>query len=223
MKTLLNQKEIYVNEDFFPNWHIFIYLSIINFLIAFLASQFIFTRDFYYTLFSDTMELSRIDKYVDIIDRFSFWSLLLLPLFLFIKFSVVALILQIPLLFRYIEISFKYLFRWVMLASFALTLGQLVHFFNIYFTTAKNVCASLFKILPLSLATLINPEEYSSNTIFILNQFNMFDMLWSAVLFIGLIKTGKIKKMDAFILIVCIWTFLLGIQWIVLFFLENFR
>jgi len=223
MNTILNQKEIYSNEDFFPNWHIFIYLSIINFLIAFLASQFIFTRDFYYTIFSDTMELSRIDKYVDFIDRFSFWSLLFLPLFLFIKFSVVALILQIPLLFRYIEISFKYLFRWVMFASLALTLGQVIHFLNIYLTAAKNVYASLFKILPLSLATLINPEEYSSNAIFILNQFNIFDMLWSTILYIGLTKTGKINKMDTIILILCIWTFLLGIQWMVLFFMENLQ
>jgi hypothetical protein len=223
MKNKKNQKETVFDEEFFPNWHIFIFLSIINFLIAFLASQFIFTRDFYYTIFSDKMELSRIDKYVDLVDRFSFYSLLLLPLFLFLKFSVIAFILQIPLLFRYIEISFRYLFRLVMLASLALTLGQVVHFLTIYLTSAKNVSASLFKILPLSLATCINPEEYSSNAIVILNQFSIFDILWGAVLYIGLIKTCKIKTLDAIILILCVWTFLLLVQWLVLFFLENFQ
>jgi hypothetical protein len=223
MKVKRNQIEIYFNGEFFPNWYIFFYLAIINFLIAFLASQFIFTREFYYTIFSDQIELTRIDKYVDLVDRFSFWSLLMLPIFLLISYAVVAFILQIPLLFRYIEISFKYLFRWVMLASIALTLGQVVHFLNIYFTPAEQISERLFKIQPLSLATIINPEEYASNAIVILNQFNLFDMLWGLVLYFGLLKTGKIGKMDAFLLVLCVWTFLLFLQWTVLFFLENLR
>ena len=223
MKTEKKHVEFYFNGEFFPNWHIFIFLAIINFLIAFLASQFIFTKDFYYTIFSDQIELTRIDKYVDLVDRFSFWSLLLLPLFLLIRYAAVAFILQIPLLLRYIEISFKYLFRWVMLASMALTLGQVVKFLNIYYTSVEHISATLFKIQPLSLATIISPEEYASNAIVILNQFNLFDVLWGAILYLGLLKTGKIKKMDAFLLILYVWTFLLVVQWAVLFFLENFR
>jgi hypothetical protein len=223
MKTEKKHEEFYFNGEFSPNWHIFIFLAIINFLIAFLASQFIFTKDFYYTIFSDQIELTRIDKYVDLVDRFSFWSLLLLPLFLLIRYAVVAFILQIPLLLRYIEISFKYLFRWVMLASMALTLGQVVNFLNIYYTSVEHISATLFKIQPLSLATIISPEEYASNAIVILNQFNLFDVLWGAVLYLGLLKTGKIKKIDAFLLILSVWIFLLVVQWAVLFFLENFR
>jgi len=223
MKTKSKPEEINFNEELFPNWQLFIYLAIINFLLTFMASQFIFTREFYYTIFSDQMELIRIDKYVDIINRFSFWSLALLPLFLYIRYMVVAFILQLPMLFRFIEISFKYLFRWVMLASIALTLGQVVHYLNIYFTSREHLSGTLFKIQPLSLASTIVPEEYAFNTIVILNQFNIFDMLWGAVLYIGLLKTGKIKKLDALLLILSVWTFLLVIQWALLFFLENFR
>jgi len=215
--------EINFSDELFPNWQIFTYLAIINFLIAFMASQFIFTKEIYYIIFSDQMELTRIDKYVDIINRFSFWSILLLPLFLLIRYVVVAFIIQIPLLIRYIEISFKYIFRWVMFASLALTLGQLTHFLHIYFTSAENINETLYKIQPLSLATLINPEEYVSNAIVILNQFNLFDMLWGLVLYIGLLKTGIIKKLDAFLLVLYEWTFLLVAQWAILFFLENIR
>ncbi len=74
MKKEKNLAEMNFNGEIFPNWQIFTYLAIINFLISFLASEFIYTRDFYYTIFSDQMELTRIDKYVDIIKRFSFWS-----------------------------------------------------------------------------------------------------------------------------------------------------
>jgi hypothetical protein len=223
MEKEYHLNEIDLNGEIFPNWQIFTYLAIINFLIAFLASEFIFTREFYYVIYSDQMELTRIDEHVDIITRFSFWSLLLLPLFLFIRYTVVAFIVQIPLLIRYIEISFRYLCRWVMFASVALTLGQAVHFLTIYLTPVENVSGTLFKIQLLSLATVINPEEYASNAIVILNQFNLFDMLWGIVLYIGLLRTGKIKKMDAFLLVLCVWTFLLIIQWAVLFLLEKIR
>lgn len=218
-----NLTEINFNSEIFPNWQIFTYLAIINFLISFLASEFIFTRDFYYTIFSDQMELTRIDKYVDVINRFSFWSLLLLPLFLLIRYVVIALIMQIPLLIMYIEISFKYIFRWVMFASVALTTGQIVYFLKVYFASSKNISEKLFKIKPLSLTTLINPKEYTSNAIMVLNQFNFFDLLWGIILYIGLLKTGKLKKMDAFFLVLCVWTFLLFVQWAALFFLEKIR
>ena len=223
MKTKKKLEETNFNEELFPNWQIFVNLSIINFLLAFMASQFIFTREYYYTIFSDQIELTRIDKYVDIINRFSFWSMVLLPLFLLIRYLFVAFILQIPLLIRYIEISFKYIFRWVMFASIALMLGQVTHFLNIYLTPAENISSLLYKIQPLSLAATINPEEYDSNSIVILNQFNIFDLLWGSVLYLGLSKTGKIKKLDTFLLILCVWTFLLALQWAILFFVENIQ
>ena len=223
MKTKKKLEETNFNEELFPNWQIFVNLSIINFLLAFMASQFIFTREYYYTIFSDQIELTRIDKYVDIINRFSFWSMVLLPLLLLIRYLFVAFILQIPLLFRYIEISFKYIFRWVMFASIALMLGQVTNFLNIYLTPAENISSLLYKIQPLSLAATINPEEYDSNSIVILNHFNIFDLLWGSVLYLGISKTGKIKKLDTFLLILCVWTFLLALQWAILFFVENIQ
>jgi len=223
MDKKIGLKDLDMNDDIFSNWHIFLCLAIINFLIAFLAREFIFTREFYYSLFSDQMELARIDKYVDVIDRFSFWSLLIVPLVLFIRYAIVAYIIQLPLLIRYIEISFKYLFRWVMYASVALTVGQVVHFLKIYFSLKKNISAALFKVQPLSLAAVVDPEEYTSNALSILNQFNMFDMIWGIVLYIGLLRTGKIKKLDAFLLVIGVWVFLLLVQWSVLFCLEKFK
>ena len=221
MKDPYHLTDLDVEEEIFPNWQIFTYLAIINFLIAFLASKFIFTREFYYTIFSDQMELTRIDKYVDMVDRYTFWSILLIPFALFVRFAVVAFLIQIPLLIRYIEISFKYLFRWVMYASIALSIGQVVFFLNIYFTPEECLTKALFKVQPLSLATMIDAGEYASNSLVILNQFNLFDMLWALVLYFGLLKTGKIKKSDALLLVLCVWIFLLAVQWAILFFMEQ--
>jgi len=215
--------EVDLNGEIFPNWQIFTYLAIINFLMAFLASEFIYTRELYYAIFSDQMELARIDEHVDIISRFSFWSLLLLPLFLFVRYVMVAFIIQIPLLIKYIEISFKYLFRWVMFASVPITLGQGIQFLNIYLTIDEQISRDLFKIQPFSLANVVNPEEYASNAIVILNQFSPFEILWGIILYIGILKTGKIKKRDAFLLVLSVWTFLLFMQWAILFLLERIR
>jgi hypothetical protein len=109
-----------------------------------------------------------------------------------------------------------------MYASVVLTIGQLVYFLNVYFTSKSGISKSLFTIQPLSLATFIIPDEYSFSAILILNQFNLFNMLWAIVLYLGLLKTGKIKKMEAFILVLSVWIFLLVAQCVVLFFLEKF-
>lgn len=222
MNVEINHTEKYLNEKISPNGHIFIYLSIINFFIAYLADQYIFSREFYYTIFSDQMELTRIDQYVDLISRFSFWSLFLVPVFLFVRYTVVAFLLQIPLLFMFIEISFKYLFRWVMLASIFLTIGDTIHLLNIYFTSSENITPTQFMITPFSLATIINPQAYASLAILILNHFNLFDILWGITLYIGLLKTAKLNKINTVLLVAYVWIFFILVELIVVFFLENF-
>ena len=223
MRNQFKLRDLELNSEIFPNWQIFTFVATLNFLIIFLAGEFIFTREFYFSIFSDQIESARIDKYVDIVKRFSFWSVLLLPLFLAIRYAIVAFLLQIPLLINYIEIPFWYLFRWVMYASVALIIGQIIYLLKLYPISKEILFKSLVEIQPFSLATMINPEEYASNAIVILNQFNLFDMLWGIVLYIGLLKTGRIKKIDAVVVVLCVWTFLLFIQWVILFFLENFQ
>lgn len=213
--------EIDVNNELFPNWLIFLMLATMHFLVSLLANEYLFTRELYFSLFSDQTELIKIDKYVDLIKRFSFWSMLTIPLFLFLKYSITALLVQIPLLIKCTEISFRYLFRWVMFASIALLIGQMIHFTTIYFTPISDISQNLFKLKPYSLARLINSIDYPVSTLIVLNQCSLFEFAWLLILYIGLLKTGKISKSDAGRLLFYIWVTLMFLSWFFYFFIPK--
>ncbi len=211
-------------EDLYaPNWQIFAFLAVLNFLITFWAHRLIFTRDIYYSLLSDQMELTRIDEFVKVLDQFSFLSMLLIPLVLMLKYIIKTLLLQLPLLLRYIEISFKKMFRIVMLASIMLTLGQLVHYIWIYLTPVESITRELLTINPLSLAAIVGIENFPSSSVYVLNQCNIFEILWGLCIYFGLLSTNRIKKTDAGMLVFTIWTVLLFLQYAIYFFIGKLQ
>ncbi len=211
-------------EDLYaPNRQIFAFLAVLNFLITFWAHRLIFTRDIYYSLLSDQMELTRIDEFVKVLDQFSFLSMLLIPLVLMLKYIIKTLLLQLPLLLRYIEISFKKMFRIVMLASIMLTLGQLVHYIWIYLTPVESITRELLTINPLSLAAIVGIENFPSSSVYVLNQCNIFEILWGLCIYFGLLSTNRIKKTDAGMLVFTIWTVLLFLQYAIYFFIGKLQ
>ncbi len=216
-------KYIFPNDEYFPNWQIFFFLSIMNFMISFLANEFVFTREIYYHIFSEQMELGRIDKFIDKLNRFSVWSLLGIPLVLLIKYVVETFLLQLPLLLRFIEIPFKYIFRIVMYASIALIISRILHVLWIYWTPINELSGELFKIKPFSVGSLINSSQYPESSIAVFNQCSIFELLWGIILYCGLIKTGKIKKIDTALLVFCVWTVILFLQWMVYFFIMGIQ
>jgi len=213
--------EIDVTNELFPNWLIFLMLATIHFLVSLLANEYLFTRELYYSLFSEQADLIEIDEYVDLIKRFSFWSMITIPMFLLLKYSFITLLIQIPLLIKYTEISFRYLFRWVMFASVALLVGQMIHFITIYLYADNNISQKLFKLKPFSLGRLINSIDYPASTLIVLNQCSLFEFAWLLILYIGLLKTGKISKSDGGILLLYVWVTLIFLSWFFYFFIPK--
>ncbi len=223
MEDQSHLKYVSSNDEYFPNWQIFIFLAIINFMTSFLANEFVFTRDVYYHIFSEQIELGRIDKFIDKFNRFSVWSLLGIPLVMLIKYVIVTFFLQLPLLLRFIEIPFKYIFRIVMYASLALIMTRILHVLWIYWTPLNEIYGDLLKIKPLSVGSLINPNKYPESSIIVFNQFSIFELVWGFIVYCGFVNTGKIKKIDTALLVLSVWAVILFLQWIVYFFLTGIQ
>lgn len=222
-KAQNSDQNLSLDDVIFPNWHMFVYLAVVNFLVAFMAHELIFTEELYRAIYADQMELARIDKFVDIVHRFSFWSMLALPLVMLIKFTVITFLLQIPLLLKFIEVGFKYLFRWVMLASLSLTAGQVLQFLIIYFLPIDQLTPLVFKIKTLSVGSMINPAGLPDYSIFLFNQLNVFEIIWTIIIYTGLVKSNKIAKSDAVLLTVFCWVVMLLLQWLFIYFLTNLQ
>jgi hypothetical protein len=213
-----NIENLTLEDIHLQNWQIFIFLIIIHLLIAFWANHIVFTRELYYALLSDQMELKRIDDFAEILERYSFLSTLLIPFLLFIEYLINTLLLQLPLLLNYIEIKFRQLFRIVMLSSVALLAGRIFHFACIYFSPLDKASREILTIKPFSLASLIQASAYPRSLLYVLNECNLFQLFWVGCIFFGLLKTNSMKNSDAALIAIVMWSMMLFLHWGIYFF-----
>lgn len=196
-------------------WQIFIIFLVVNIILSWLFQEYVMTREVYHSLLSDRLEAYRIDKQFELMNRFQVWGYLLSPIILWLKFTLVALLLQLPLMLKFIEIPFKQIFRVVMIASIAGMMMSATHFSQLLSLPVEEINKSVLKVMPCSLSGLVEISQYPESVITVLSTFNIFESCWIVLLFWGLvsISNDKLKKVDVAILVVGIWTFMLLLQY----------
>ena len=143
------------------------------------------------------------------------------PFFLMIQITFFALLLQTPLVLMLIEIPFAKIFRLIAIASVASTLASAMQLLRLSFFDAHEISSNVLDLMPFSLAGFIDPSEYPKSALFVLGKFNLFEVLWSLILYKGLATTGQIKKEQAAILVTLFWLALLLFQWGVVAYFEG--
>jgi hypothetical protein len=212
----LPQRRFYIT-----NWQIYLGILMINILVAWLFKKFIMTRDIYYNLLSEQIESYRIDQYVELMNRHSIWGFITIPITLFIKVLFISLLLQLPLLTKFVEISFTRIFRIVLLASISFCAGLVAQFVYIYSMPISEITANILIKYPLSLAQLVDIQKYNDSANIVFNSINVFEILWIFLIYKGLANTKRIKKIDSAILILGVWTVLLVLRWAVISYLYR--
>jgi hypothetical protein len=181
------------------------------------------THDVYHTLLSDQLENYRIDQQLDMMNRYKIWGYLLLPLVLCLKFIFVTLLLQLPLLFKYIEIPFRKIFRVVMIASLAFVLMNFIYITQLSFYPAAKITDNVLQVMPFSVSSLIDISRYPQSAITILSTFNVFEAGWLLLIFYGFKHIGGnvLKKIDIALLVIGVWSFLLLMHYTLLIYMER--
>jgi len=202
---------------------IFIIILAINLILAWVFQEILMTRDMYHSIFSDQLENYRIDEQLRIANRYKLWGYIILPLIIYLKFVIVSLLLQLPLLLKFIEISFNKIYRVVMFASLAFVVMNIVYMLWIFQQPVTAINENMLKVIPLSLGNLVDISRYSSSTISLLSTLNIFEGCWLAILFYGftIIAGDKISKTDVFMLVISVWCFLFILKFSLLIFMEK--
>ena len=186
-------------------WQLYILLAVSNLLTLFIINHFIITKEVYYRLLSSRMEISRIDDYFNFISKFRLWGYFIAPLFLWLKITVVALLIQLPLMIKFIEIPFKKIFRivaWADISIIILAIVQIIYLLNI---PASQFTQNSLSYLPLSLIDLFHNFRFNVAAKSLINSINIFELAWVLIIYKGLKDTGKLEKIDAAILSTGIW------------------
>ncbi len=202
-------------------WQLYLILTVLNLFTLFIMNQFVLTRDVYYVLLSNRMETSRIDDYFNLLSKFRIWSYIAVPLFLWLKITLVALLIQLPLMVMFIEIPFKQIFRvvaWADVFMIVLTIIQIIYWLNV---PAPKFTQNTLSFIPFSLIDLFHNMHFTAAAKGVIKSVNIFELIWVLIIYKGLKDTGKLEKIDAAIISSGVWVGIAIFQFALLTYLNK--
>ena len=158
------------------------------------------------------METYRIDDYVNFVKKISFWGYLAQPLLLWLKIVIVSFLIQLPLMIKYMEIPFKSIFRVVTFANLAVAAGAVIKVAYLLFLPVDKISQVTLEFNPLAITNILEKTKFSNAAWGFLSSINVFEVLWSFIVYKGLSTIGKLEKDDSALLALGVWTFIAVFQ-----------
>ena len=166
----------------YKGWHLFLGLSVVSCLITYFINNYIITNEVYYTSFVDTLSQDRIEKIIDINERWAWVAYFFIPIFLLIKFSLVSMVLNIGSLLFDLKLPFKRAFLIAMWAESIFILRAFIKLSFLWF----NRCSLSFEYFhfftPLSLINFFKVGDVDRWCIYPLQTVNLFELSYWFVL-----------------------------------------
>jgi len=179
------------------------------------------TRQVYHNLLSEQLEISRIDDYFNLVQKFSVWAYVFTPVVFLLRITFVSLLLQFPLVMKFIDIPLKQIFRVVTFAFIPLFFMSVIKTIWLLFLPVHQITQETLAFTPLAFTNFLNTSNYSQTVYGLLSNLNIFDVVWCIIVAEGLSRTGKLKKSDAYVLVLVIWTLILVFLWALLMYLTK--
>jgi hypothetical protein len=181
----------------------------------------IMTRQVYYNLLSDQLQAHRIDLFYGMVKKFSVWNYLLVPLITLVRILFIALLIQLPLVFRFIDVPFSRLFRIATIAFIPLMLMILIKTAWLAMVPGEQIDAGVLSQVPLALTNMLDSSTYPKPVLGFLSGFNLFEISWCCIIAILLSKAARLKKSDAALMVFFIWTLILCFRFVLVLYLEK--
>jgi hypothetical protein len=198
------------------NWYLFGAMVVLNLSLVWLVKEQVLRPEFIKHFWQEQVEISRLEDQVDLLRSWFNLNYFFVPLGLVIKFCFVSFVLQFPLLVLVEDIAYKIILRVVMMAYLAIIAGSVMQYALLWSTPVDTIEMESLGRMPLSLAGLAAAgyPDLSSPAKMVFNRFNLFELLWCAIIYFKLRGQVSMKHGDLFILVAGVWIFLLILQWL---------
>jgi len=207
--------------EWIKGWHLFLLLILCEALLTWIYQSQILTREAYHALLKDQLEAQRIDALFELLQRMNLWGYAGIPLVIGIRILFVAFLLQLPLVLRFIDIPFRRLFRIVAVASLPLILLEGIRLLILAGIPAVQVTPADLTWIPLSLGALLDFSHTPASTQGFFSHFNLFEFGFLGLVFAGLRRGGGLKRLDAGLVVLLMWTVVILFQWAVMIYMER--
>jgi hypothetical protein len=221
MQTLALDIPRTVSWPHLKTWHLFLLLMAGTMMNIWLQQTWLFTQETYHALLEGQLEAARIDEYYFMMKKISIWNYALAPLLILVKILFLTLLIQTPLVFKFVDIPFKTLFRIMTQASFVMLASGMVATLWLMQYAGDGLTQEQLSFVPLSLTNLVEFRHYPLQLYSLMASINLFELLWGWVIVRGLVATKKLQALDAILVVLSIWTALLVIQWVIITYAEK--
>ncbi len=194
--------------------YVFLILLLCEMSLSWQYQTQIMTQEAYEALYGDRLDAQRIEDLFDLLKQFRLWGFGMIPLFVWFRVAFLALLLQMPLVFRFIDIPFRDLFRIVTVSSFLFVAFELVRLLYLLSIPSAMVTLQDLSWMPLSLVGFLSLDSKAGGALAFLSHFNAFEIGFLVLLYAGLIRTRKLKKLDAGLVVFLMWMMIIIMHWI---------
>ena len=195
---------------------LFVFLLILNLSVYYLYQSFL--TDLLKSVFE-----SPVSKVASIYHQWyilSDWGYALIVIITLLRLTILTFIFQIPLLLRNLNIGFMRVFSVFVNAAFAMTAAEFVRIIKLTYNEISIKSLSVIQIRPLGILDLVQTDFYSQASISLLNQFNLFELTWCIIVYLGFCKIRKISHADAFLIVLSVWSLITLFYWGISAYLE---
>lgn len=114
---------------FLFNRYLFISITTFSLLIMYFTNQFLFSETIYYNTFAEQLTIEKIEGIIEQSRKWVWIGYLLVPIIYYLKFLLVALVLQTGFFFFDRKVSFSIIFKAVMLAEIPFLIVPVIKLF----------------------------------------------------------------------------------------------
>ncbi len=208
MKPTECYENILKNTKSINTWYVFLFICGIALVNTWIIENYIMTLDFYTNTLSDRMEVHRIEQYYLWMKGFSKWQYAIIPLFILLRITLVTLMIQLPFVIKLQDIPFSKIFRVATLSLFSLIILNIVQTIFVIQMPSSDINQDSLSLIPLSIAALVDINKYSRPFYNLLGSFNIFELIWCFMVYLGLSRYIKVNKYDSVSIVISVWAFI---------------
>jgi hypothetical protein len=180
-------KKFLFNKDIIKNWQLLIFLLCLNEIMLIGVQEALepgFVIGGFVHMPEKSYDLETFKHHVKIVYRY---ALILLPFIMTLKYFLLSLFLQMAFTIQFKDLPFIKSFRIIMIASFSQIFAGLARYAIFIKSNLEPGSGRIQEIIPLGAVSFFDISTLNTPTFFLLNQFNLFEVLWCLLIYHGLV------------------------------------
>lgn len=179
--------------------HLFIGIILANLLIIWLSKALLINEIVFYNTYSEQLTYDRSLQLFENMKSIAWISYAFVPVILFVKFSLVSLLLYTGIILCNIhhKVSLGSVFKIVIASEMVFIIAALFKFLWFYFFAGNYDLNDLGFFYPLSLINFFSPSEVSKIWLYPLQTINLFHLCYIISISYGLSKVCELEKADS--------------------------